>query len=229
MKNILNVVLLLFVLAQTLRAQVPKVASDLKPGVLKASATLAGGPQPISFNLTSTIKEENGAWTITDVTETTSGRTTETVTVEKGTLIVRKRVIDNGSRIRYEVAGNKATGMIEAAGRQIPISVSLESPLFAEGASAAHSIAVLPLAEGYKATYYNFDPGTQRMLRVQLRVVGSEKVTVPAGSFDAFKIEYQAEGSTTQSTLWVAKQTRKPVKGFSHLRNGLTLTMESLP
>lgn len=80
-------------LASSLPGQVPKVTADLKPVTLKARGTLSGGLQQLSLNLTSTIKEENGAWVITDVTETPFGLSTDTVTVEKGSLIVRKRSI----------------------------------------------------------------------------------------------------------------------------------------
>jgi hypothetical protein len=86
--------------------------------------------------------------------------------------------------------------------------VTLDTPLFADGPAAAHSIALLPLAEGYTTSYYNLDVGSQRVLPVRLRVVGSESVTVPAGTFDTFKVEYAAEGGN-QSTLWVAKELRE--------------------
>jgi hypothetical protein len=220
---------MLLFLAASLQAQVPKVAADLKPGTLKARGTLSGGPQELSLNLTSTIKEENGSWVITDVTETPFSRSTEIVTVEKGTLVVRKRAIEGEAEGHYDVSGNQATGLIKAAGREIPISVKLDSPLFGEGPAAAHSIAALPLAEGYTTTYHNLDIGSQRVLTVRVRVTGSDNVTVPAGTFDTFKIEYAADGATTQSTLWVDKKERRLVKSQAMLRNGMILTVELLP
>jgi len=118
---------------------------------------------------------------------------------------------------------------MKAAGREIPISVIFDTPLFAKGPAAAPSIALLPLAEGYSTTYYNLDVGSQRVLPVRLRVVGSENVTVPAGRFNTFKVEYAAEGGTTQSTLWVDKKERKPVKGQAILHTGAMITVELLP
>src|SRR5215510_11919505 len=145
--------LYLLLVAPQPQAQVPKLTADLTPGTLKAHGTLSGGPQQLSLNLTSTVKEENDAWVITDVTETPFGASTDTVTVEKGTLIVRKRTVQGEGEISYEVSGNKATGKMEAAGRQIPISVVFDTPLFAEGPAAARSIALMPLAEGYTTSY----------------------------------------------------------------------------
>ena len=48
---------------------------------------------------------------------------------------------------------------------------------------------------------------------MQLRVSGSEKVTVPAGTFDAFKAEITSgEGGPEKVTMWIAKDSRKPVR-----------------
>jgi hypothetical protein len=46
--------------------------------------------------------------------------------------------------------------------------------LFADGAGSNDVIASLPLAEGYTATYRNFDIMRQQVKPRQLRVVGSE-------------------------------------------------------
>jgi len=229
MRNLCKLALSVLLLAPSLQGQVPKVTADLKTGTLKARGTLSVGPQQLSLDFTSTITEENGAWVITDVTKTPFDVSTDTVTVEKRTLIVRRRAMQGEGAISFEVSGNKATGTMEAAGRQIPISVIFDTPLFADGPAAAHSIALLPLAEGYTTSYYNLDVVSQRVLPVRLRVVGSESVTVPAGTFDTFKVEYAPEGGTTQRTLWVAKESRKPVKAQSNLNNGATVTVELLP
>lgn len=229
MRSLRKLPLVLLFLVPQLQAQVPKVISDLKPGIVRARGTLSGGPQQLSLNLTSTIKEENGAWIITDVTETPFGSSTDTVTVEKGTLIVLNRAVHGEGEISYEVSANKASGKMEAAGREIPISVTFDTPLFGEGPAAAHSIALLPLADGYTTTYYNMDVANQRVVPVRLRVVGSETVTVPAGTFDTFKVEYAAEGGDRESTLWIAKEGRKLVKGQSLLHIGATILVELLP
>ena len=48
---------------------------------------------------------------------------------------------------------------------------------------------------------------------MQLKVTGSEKVTVPAGSFDAFTAEITpGDGSAGKVTVWISKDSHKPVK-----------------
>jgi dipeptidyl aminopeptidase/acylaminoacyl peptidase len=209
---------------------VPKVMSDLQPGRFKARLTIAAGPQQTSLNFVSEVKEENGAWVVTDTTETPAGPATDTGILEKGTLILRKRTIQQGpTNVTFEVAANKAAGKINAAGREIPISVDLATPLFAAGPGAPQSVAALPLADGYTTTFRNLDVQRQRVLLMQLTVVGSETVTVPAGTFDTFKVDLVADDGTTKTTMWIAKDPRKPVKGQSTQAGGAMVTVELVP
>ena len=88
----------------------------------------------------------------------------------------------------------------------------------------------LPLADGYATTYRNFDLMGQKVKPRQLKVTGSEKVTVPAGSFDAWKVEISPAdgGSGETTTLWVDKASRQVVKASSVIpeMNGAVATTE---
>ena len=64
-----------------------------------------------------------------------------------------------------------------------------------------------------RTTYRNFDLQKQKVELKQLKVVGIEDVTVPAGTFKAWKVEVtSAEGEPGRSTLWIATDSRKVVK-----------------
>ena len=85
----------------------------------------------------------------------------------------------------------------------------------------------LPLADGYSTSFRNFDVQSQKGKIVQLAVVGSERITVPAGTFDAYKLELSADDGQ-KTTVWVAKDTHQPVK-FSAVvprMNGAVVTSE---
>jgi hypothetical protein len=65
-----------------------------------------------------------------------------------------------------------------------------------------------------------------------LKVVGAESVTVPAGTFDTYKVELNsADGGGDKQTLWIAKDSRKPVKMTAVLpeMGGATITQEMVP
>ncbi len=80
------------------------------------------------------------------------------------------------------------------------------------------------------STFRNFDIMTQQVKPRQLKVIGSEKTTVPAGSFDAWKVEITpADGGTGErTTLWVDKASRRVVKTVTVIpqMNGAIATAE---
>jgi dipeptidyl aminopeptidase/acylaminoacyl peptidase len=210
----------------------PKVASDLKPGTYKYKAKITAGGQEIPLTTSSTITEENGAWVATDTMEGAMGTATEVVTLEKGTLALRNRKLKQGPvALSLDFAGNKATGTMSMNGNERPVAVDLGGPLFADAAGQLESIASLPLAEGYTTSFRNFDVMKQKPKVLELKVAGSESVTVPAGTFEAFRVEISDVGGTDKQTLWVSKDTHKTVKLSAVMGSmgGATLTAELLP
>jgi hypothetical protein len=132
--------------------------------------------------------------------------------------------------INVDFDHNKASGTMSMGGGQPkPVAADLGGPLFADAAGSDEVIGCLPLAEGYTTTYRNFDLRTQKEKLLQLKVVGTESVTVPAGTFDTFKVEVtSADGGSDHQTLWIAKDSRKPVKAAVVLSEmgGATMTAE---
>ena len=128
--------------------------------------------------------------------------------------------------INFEVKGDKVTGRINMNGQDKPIDADAGGPLFADGTGGRLSIVCLPLAEGYTATFRNFDLQRMKPKLQQLKVAASEKVTVPAGTFDTWRVEItSAEGGPEQMTLWVAKDSRRAVK-MSSVMPGAAITAE---
>jgi dipeptidyl aminopeptidase/acylaminoacyl peptidase len=211
----------------------PKTARDLEAGAYKYQAKLEVGGQQVALNVSTTIAEDGGAWNATDVIDTPQGSITEISTLEKGTLISRKLNLKQGPVvIDLNFSNDKAAGNVNMNGQDKPVAVDLGGPLFADGAGSKQSIASLPLAEGYSATYRNFDIQKQKVKLMQLNVSGVEKVTVPAGTFDAYKVDItSADGGDDKETLWVSKDSHKAVKESAVLASmgGAVLTQELLP
>jgi len=158
------------------------------------------------------------------------GEATDVALLEKGTLLVQKRDVQQGPMtVKLAFAGNKASGTLTMNGNEKPVDVALTGPLFADAAGSMQSIAALPLAEGYSTQFRNFDMQKQKEKLMQLKVVGMESVTVPAGTFDSYKVEVtSADGGNDKQTLWIAKDSRKPVKMSAVLGSmgGATMTAE---
>jgi len=212
---------------------VPKPEMDLKAGTANYKASLAVGGQSMPLTMKTEIKEENGAWMVYETAVTPQGEMSDISTIEKGSLLLKRRLIKQGPMvIEVDVKGTKASGSMTMNGQARPIDVDLGGILIADGAGTYEVIAALPLAVGYSTGFRNFDVEKQKPQLKQLRVLSTESVTVPAGTFDAYKIEItSAENEADKQTVWIAKETRKVVKITAVLPSlgGAILTSELTP
>jgi dipeptidyl aminopeptidase/acylaminoacyl peptidase len=211
----------------------PKPVAALAEGVYKYKASIQAGGQNIALALTTTVKRDGGEWSVSDRMQAPMGEVTAAAVLEAAALSTRKISIRQGPvEIDVAFADGKATGVMKAGGEPKPIAVDLGGPVFADAAGVPQIIATLPLGPGYSVQYRNFDLQKQRAKRILLVVAGDEKVTVPAGAFDAWKIETtDAEGGPGKTTIWIDKATRKAVKLSSAMpqMGGAVLTAELEP
>jgi len=211
----------------------PKPAVDLAPNTVNYKAAINANGQMVNLDIAVTVKEEGGSWVATEVAKTPMGDVTDQTTLEKGSLVVKKRSIKQGPMaIDVSFDNNKATGTMARGDQSKPVDADLGGVIFADGAGTHEVIATLPLAEGYETTFRNFNLQTQKVDMRQLKVIGAEQVTVPAGTFTAWKIEVSsATGDPGSSTVWVAKDSRKVVKITATLPSmgGATLVSELQP
>ena len=214
----------------TASVELPKPAVDLRPGTFNYKASLAIQGQEIPLTLKTDVKEENGAWTVNETAQTPNGEVVDVSTIEKGSLLLKRRWIKQGPMtIEMDVAPNQLTGKTTMNGQVTPLAVDPGGALFADGAGTFEVIASLPLAEGYSLSFRNFDLQKQKPQIKQLKVLGSESVTVPAGKFDAYKVEIVAtDNEADKQTVWIDKGSRKVLKISAVIPslNGAILTSE---
>jgi len=217
----------------TSSVDLPKPAVDLRPGTYNYKASIALGGQEIPLSVKTDIKEENGAWTVNETAQTPQGEIVDVSTIEKGSLLLKRRYIKQGPMtIEMNVAPNKLSGSSTMNGQSKPIDADPGGALFADGAGTYEVIASLPLANGYSLNFRNFDLNKQKPQIKQLKVVGTESVTVPAGTFDAYKVEIvAADNDADKQTVWIDKSSRRVLKMSAVLPslNGAVLTSELTP
>jgi hypothetical protein len=209
----------------------PKPAIDLTPGTATYKARLEVQGQTIPMDITRIVKDSTGVWIVSESAVMPMGVMSDETVIDKGTLVPRNRVVHQGPAvIDVSYAGNKAAGKMSMNGQDRPFATDLGGTLFADGPGAGDVIATLPLADGYATTFRNFDLMGQKVQARALKVTGSEKVTVPAGTFDAWKIEVTpADGGTAESTtLYVDKASRRAIKSVTVVpqMNGAVITSE---
>ena len=208
----------------------PKPEMDLKADSANYKASIAFGGQNIPLTIKEQTKEENGAWVATETITTPQGEFNDVSTIEKGSLVLLRRVYTQGPAV-FDVAfkDSKANGSLTMNGQAKPIAVDLGGAIFADGAGGFNVIGALPLVEGYTTSFRNFDLEKQKVELKNLKVVGVESVTVPAGTFEAFKVEVTAaDNEADKLSLWIAKDSRKITKIVAVLTNlnGAILTAE---
>ena len=208
---------------------VPHVTSELKSGTYHYDAKLSMGDQQMALKLSTTIADADGVWVVTENLDTPMGEMSDTTTLEKGSLTLMKRHLQQGPVAIYlEFSSGKITGTMEMNGDDQAISEDLDGPLFADAAGANFAIGCLPLADGFSTAFRNFDVQKHKVKLMQLQVAGAETI----GIFDTFKVELSsADGGPDKSTVWIDKETRTPVKISTLMAEmgGATLTAELLP
>jgi hypothetical protein len=208
----------------------PQVATGLTPGAYKYLARIKMGEREMKLDTSTEIRREGDAWKVTDRVAMPNGEVVDEVLLDGNTLALVRRVISQGLvNFNLEIKDAKLTGSMKVQGNEKPVDVDLGGPLFADAAGAAHAIAALPLAEGYETRFRNFDVMKQKPKLMQLKVTGQETVTVPAGTFDTWRVDLtSAEGGPEKMTVWVAKGARKPVKTSAVMSQmgGATMTAE---
>jgi len=214
-------------------SDLPKPAVELRPGTYNYKASIALGGQEMALTVKKDIKEENGAWIVNETAQLPQGEVSDVSTIEKGSLLLKRRSIKQGAMsIEMNVAPNKLSGTTTMNGQSKPIDADPGGALFADGAGAFEVLASLPLADGYSMSFRNFDMQKQKPQIKQLKVLGTESITVPAGTFDAYKLEIvAADNEADKQTVWIDKGSRKVLKISAVLpsMNGAILTSELTP
>ncbi len=195
-------------------AKAPEPSQPLLTGSASYAISITLGGQSMQMEATNTVAEQGNSWVVTETAKTPQGELVDTGVMDKGTLSVRTREIKQGStQIKLAFDGAKASGTFSMGGQEKPVAADLGGALFADGAGAYPSIAALPLKEGYATTFRNFDVMKQKVTVKEAKVTGTENVTVPAGSFKAWKVEIaSADGEPGAQTVWIDTASRRVLK-----------------
>ncbi len=207
----------------------PTPVARLEAGTHSYAVSMEGGGQSLELSSSIDIAEDGDSWLVTETTATPAGEATERTMLSKEGLEVRSRDIMQGPvEITLDVDDGTVSGEMSMGGQASELSVPLDGALFADGAGAGHVIATLPLEEGYETAFRNLNLQPPGVRTVELAVVGSESVTVPAGMFDTLVVELTSPDDGNRTTLWIADDSRRVVKTVTTgpVLNGGVVTTE---
>lgn len=209
----------------------PKPAVAVKAGTWNYKTRLEINGRVVPMDLTHTVRAQGATWIVTDELKFASYTAVDSGIIDRKTLVSRSRTFrDPTTAVEMRFVGRTASGTITRKGQRQPISLDMGGVLFADGPGAQDVIAALPLATGYSAEFLNFKYETQQIAQQQLRVLGADTVTVPAGTFETWKVLIVSAdgGPGDTAALWIDKKTRRVVKIASTLlgRNEMIATAE---
>jgi hypothetical protein len=194
-------------------APLPKVDPNLvKPMTLTYKTMVATGGQEIPVDVTRKYEKatEDGkdVWRTTTTQISPQGTATDIFTVDRKSFLPIHRSLEQGQlTVSMNYTVEKVKGTINMGGQEMPVDTDLPAPTFGGGTAQDIALEALPLAKGYTTTVRFFDLITQKTRPMFLEVTGVEDVTVPAGSFEAYKIELKPlDGEPGGGTLFVSEK-----------------------
>lgn len=208
--------------------------SKVKPGQSKYLMTIEAMGQKFNMDLTRDVTKQtfNGKEVFRSV-DIVSGMMggSDTLYVDAQTLLPVERHGKQGmADIRVKFLGDKIEGNIDAGPQKMPINAKIDVPVITDGSGLAMVLETLPIKKGFSAKYNEFDLMSAKAKGFILKVIGTEKVSVPAGEFDVFKLEIkEANGEGETNYIYVNSSDQKLIKLVSKLgpqMGGGTLTFE---
>jgi dipeptidyl aminopeptidase/acylaminoacyl peptidase len=208
--------------------------SKIKPGSAKYNMVIETRGQKFNLALSRELSRDkyNGkdAWKSVDVTSGMMGGN-DTLFVDAQTLLPFARNIKQGmALVNVKFTNGNVEGQIDAGSQKIPIIAKLNVPVLTDGSGIGLMIESLPLNVGYKMKFNEFEMMAAKAKEFILEVLASEKISVPAGEYNVFKIEIKETGGEGEPiNLWVDKVNQKLVKMVSKLgpqMGGGTVTIE---
>lgn len=166
---------------------------------------------------THTIEQEGTNFRLRTRYESPNGNSdTTTVTVDALTLkpISSVREIDNDNpddEDRIEAEYTDETVVIRAGERQTGLTLPEHAY---DNDTSLFLWRTLDFREGYEASYHTIITNRRSQQRVVLRVPRKETVTVPAGEFEAWRLEIIT--SNVRQTAWYADTPERPLVRYDN-------------
>lgn len=192
------------------------VGTTLTPTVLSYDVTLKRGGKAIDLSsaltVTATSTGSTDTWTLVNEIQTPRGANTDSLIVDRSSLLPVSRHRRGGSAMDLTYSGPSASGKTSVSGairtgdQSKPIRKELEGPTLAAGVHDVLALAAMPLAPGDQPTLRVFSPQEQATKRAEFEVVGTETVEVPAGTFETYVVDLNVGDGHVTGTVHLRKE-----------------------
>jgi dipeptidyl aminopeptidase/acylaminoacyl peptidase len=151
--------------------------------------------------------EGRDVWVLVESAQSAMGAGVDSVWLARESLHPLRRVARQGpATITVDYEEGAVRGQIQAGPQQLPINATVEGRVFADGSPLNTALRTLPLQQGTTAGLATFDLMSARVVERRIEVGAAETVTVPAGQFEAVRIELRStDGSPGGGTVWIER------------------------
>lgn len=208
----------------------------IKPVTLTYTSTITSAGQELELTSVRTIKaEEYGetpVWSVIEGASGPMGVIADTFYIDYQSLApLHRSAVQGITKISMDYTPAKISGTIESGAQTIPISVDLDVPVLGDGGALDLALLSMPLDSGYEVVFRTFDLMSQKPVARRLKVGDVEPVEVPAGTFEAVKIEiHPVEGDAGRRTVWISvgdtRSVLKSVDAIPLMMGGGSVTTE---
>jgi hypothetical protein len=179
--------------------------SNLAPATLSYDATMTVRGQSIDLSSTQTITATttNGTdtWTLVGKTKTPQGTVTDSLIADRTTLLPLSRHQRGPFTMDVTFTDTSASGEMKMRGQSVSIDKSLDGPTLAGGIHDLVALGTMPLEPGFSTTLQVFSARSQEVRPARFEVTGTETVTTPAGSFDAYAVDVNVGDGDVTGTV----------------------------
>jgi hypothetical protein len=208
----------------------------LRVDSLKYVTTFTAMGQKITVNTLRTLfpVEAGGKklWRIIDMTSGMMGSGADTIDLDASSAYPTRWSATMGSgSINIAFGSQGVTGSMSRGGMGGgPIDVKGQGPITAEGPALEVVLPTVDLSEGYRSSVNIYAIMENKIRTFALSVGGTEKVTTPAGSFDAYLVQAKpTDGDAGGFKFWISKERKCVVRTETELpaaMGGGTATQE---
>jgi len=183
--------------------------SAVRPGTLHLTTSFTTNGEKVVMTTVRTIAAATlrgrKAWRVVDVTTGGMSGGTDTVDIDAATLCALRRSARQGiGSLGLEFTAQGISGGMQMKNKIRPVEVRFPGLVVSDNAGIDVAICTLPLAQGYRATVNMFDSSVWEVRQMLIAVAGSERVTTPAGTFDALVVNVTPrDGGPGKQTYWI--------------------------
>lgn len=205
----------------------PTKALSLNPDLIKNktltySTNIEARGQKIADEIVFTTSRENqeGKALIRAVITSSGAGTFSTNTIDfaADTLMpIQQNATRGPIKIEMNFSPEGVTGSLSTGAQDMPLKLKSDQQIFPSEWGVLIPLSTLPLEVGYTTTIHQFDLMTQSAKAMIVKVEGTEKLAVKAGTFDTYKIALTPVEGEGGGSFWIDQTTRNIIKSETKL------------